>query len=152
MQPLPLKLAPGSDLRLSLEELAQRDGISGFVLGVVGNLTKAFRAIDEDASGSINCVADACPHRSAPLSMGRVGDDGNLRCFYHGWAFGAKGECVDVPTASGGAMQAAQEIGSCAEALGRGTDLMVKLHALEDAGAVDALAASPYFGGALGKR
>ena len=41
MQPLPLKLAPGSDLRLSLEELAQLDGISGFVLGVVGNLTKA---------------------------------------------------------------------------------------------------------------
>ena len=41
MQPLPLKLAPGSDLRLSLEELAQRDGISGFVLGVVGNLTNA---------------------------------------------------------------------------------------------------------------
>ena len=40
MQSLPLKLAPGSDLRLSLEELAQRDGISGFVLGVVGNLTK----------------------------------------------------------------------------------------------------------------
>ena len=41
MQPLPLKLAPGSDLRLSLEELAQQNGISGFVLGVVGNLTKA---------------------------------------------------------------------------------------------------------------
>ena len=41
MHTLPLKLAPGSDLRLSLEELAQRDGISGFVLGVVGNLTKA---------------------------------------------------------------------------------------------------------------
>ena len=41
MHSLPLKLAPGSDLRLSLEELAQRDGINGFVLGVVGNLTKA---------------------------------------------------------------------------------------------------------------
>ena len=41
MQSLSLKLAPGSDLRLSLEELAKRDGISGFVLGVVGNLTKA---------------------------------------------------------------------------------------------------------------
>ena len=41
MHSLPLKLAPGSDLRLSLEELAQRDGVSGFVLGVVGNLTKA---------------------------------------------------------------------------------------------------------------
>ena len=41
MRSLPLKLAPGSDLRLSLEELAQREGSSGFVLGVVGNLTKA---------------------------------------------------------------------------------------------------------------
>ena len=41
MRSLPLKLAPGSDLRLSLEELARRDGISGFVLGVVGNLTQA---------------------------------------------------------------------------------------------------------------
>ena len=41
MRSLPLKLSPGNDLRLSLEELAQRDGISGFVLGVVGNLTKA---------------------------------------------------------------------------------------------------------------
>ncbi len=51
MQPLPLKLAPGSDLRLSLEELAQRDGISGFVLGVVGNLTKA----------SFQCPGQAVP-------------------------------------------------------------------------------------------
>ena len=41
MRPLPLKLAPGSDLRLSLEDLARRDGIHGFVLGVVGNLTRA---------------------------------------------------------------------------------------------------------------
>ena len=41
MRPLPLKLAPGSDLRLSLEDLARREGIHGFVLGVVGNLTHA---------------------------------------------------------------------------------------------------------------
>ena len=41
MRSLPLKLAPGSDLRITLEELARRDGISGFVLGVVGNLTQA---------------------------------------------------------------------------------------------------------------
>ena len=41
MRSLPLKLAPGSDLLLTLEELARRDGISGFVLGVVGNLTQA---------------------------------------------------------------------------------------------------------------
>ena len=41
MRPLPLELAPGSDLRLSLEDLARREGIHGFVLGVVGNLTRA---------------------------------------------------------------------------------------------------------------
>ena len=41
MRPLPLKLAPGSDLRLSLEDVARREGIHGFVLGVVGNLTRA---------------------------------------------------------------------------------------------------------------
>ena len=54
MHPLPLKLAPGSDLRLSLEELAQRDGISGFVLGVVGNLTK---------------VSFQCPGQAEPTVM-----------------------------------------------------------------------------------
>ena len=58
MQPLPLKLAPGSDLRLSLEELAQRDGISGFVLGVVGNLTMA----------SFQCPGQAVAHRAGGRS------------------------------------------------------------------------------------
>ena len=41
MRPLPLKLAPGSDLRNSLEELGRTQGIHGFVLGVVGNLSRA---------------------------------------------------------------------------------------------------------------
>ena len=41
MRPLPLKLAPGSDLRLSLENLARQEGIKGFILGVVGNLSRA---------------------------------------------------------------------------------------------------------------
>ena len=59
-----------------------------------------------DESGGISCVADACPHRSAPLSMGRVGDDGQLRCFYHGWAFGKDGERTDVP---GGAATSAKK-------------------------------------------
>ncbi len=40
MRSLPLKLSPGSDLRLSLQELAQSEGASGFVLGVVGNLSR----------------------------------------------------------------------------------------------------------------
>ena len=41
MRSLPLKLAAGSDLHLSLEKIAQQDGIQGFILGVVGNLSRA---------------------------------------------------------------------------------------------------------------
>ena len=42
MRPLPLKLGPGSDLRRSiLEQLAIDQGAAGFVLGVVGNLSRA---------------------------------------------------------------------------------------------------------------
>ena len=41
MRSLPLKLGPGSDLRRSLEQLAIEQGGSGFVLGVVGNLSRA---------------------------------------------------------------------------------------------------------------
>lgn len=52
-----------------------------------------------DAAGEAVCVRDVCPHRSAPLSMGEI-QDGVLRCFYHGWGFGAKGECVSIPTGS----------------------------------------------------
>lgn len=50
-----------------------------------------------DGSGELVALADVCPHRSAPLSMGTV-EDGKLVCFYHGWKFGKKGECTDVPT------------------------------------------------------
>ncbi len=41
MRSLPLKLAPGSDLRGSLQQMAQEQNRSGFVLGVVGNLSRA---------------------------------------------------------------------------------------------------------------
>jgi len=41
MRALPLTLAPGHDLRASLETLAREQQCSGFVLGVVGNLSRA---------------------------------------------------------------------------------------------------------------
>ena len=41
MRSLPLKLTPGSDLRLSIEQLAAEQQISGFILGIVGNLSQA---------------------------------------------------------------------------------------------------------------
>ena len=45
---------------------------------------------------SIVCLVDACPHRAAPLSMGRVDpESGHLTCWYHGWQFGKEGERKD---------------------------------------------------------
>lgn len=41
MRTTPIKLAAGEDLRLRLEQLAQEQQASGFVLGVVGNLSRA---------------------------------------------------------------------------------------------------------------
>jgi phenylpropionate dioxygenase-like ring-hydroxylating dioxygenase large terminal subunit len=39
---------------------------------------------------------DRCPHRHAPLSLGRIeGDD--LRCMYHGLRFAPDGRCVELP-------------------------------------------------------
>eukprot|EP01018_Ginkgo_biloba_P018176 Gb_36694 [translate_table: standard] len=42
---------------------------------------------------------DRCPHRLAPLSEGRIDEDGDLQCSYHGWCFGASGECKYIPQA-----------------------------------------------------
>lgn len=41
--------------------------------------------------------ADQCPHRLAPLSEGRVAEDGLLECPYHGWAFRGDGSCDRIP-------------------------------------------------------
>ena len=52
-------------------------------------------------SGPIALV-DRCVHRSTRLSVGWVDTDaaghGCVRCAYHGWAYGADGRCVDVPS------------------------------------------------------
>ncbi|MEH1830933.1 MAG: Rieske 2Fe-2S domain-containing protein [Nostoc sp.] len=40
---------------------------------------------------------DQCPHRLAPLSEGRISDDGLLECPYHGWAFSGDGNCQRIP-------------------------------------------------------
>jgi phenylpropionate dioxygenase-like ring-hydroxylating dioxygenase large terminal subunit len=40
---------------------------------------------------------DQCPHRLAPLSEGRIAEDGLLECPYHGWAFRGDGSCDRIP-------------------------------------------------------
>ncbi|KAL1496239.1 hypothetical protein AB1Y20_016202 [Prymnesium parvum] len=75
----------------------------GFSAGLVADVPFATRLWGEpvvlyrDSEGQAVCVKDVCPHRSAPLSMGTM-EDGVLRCFYHGWAFGTAGECQNIPT------------------------------------------------------
>lgn len=49
------------------------------------------------ADGRAVALDDRCPHRWAPLSLGRVeGDD--IVCGYHGLRFGPDGFCTRVPT------------------------------------------------------
>ncbi len=40
---------------------------------------------------------DKCPHRLAPLSEGRIAEDGLLECPYHGWTFAGSGQCDRIP-------------------------------------------------------
>ncbi|MDC0707540.1 Rieske 2Fe-2S domain-containing protein [Stigmatella sp. ncwal1] len=48
-------------------------------------------ALFRDGTGKAAALADACPHRFAPLSAGRVTQEGRLACPYHGWNFDAAG-------------------------------------------------------------
>jgi vanillate O-demethylase monooxygenase subunit len=47
-------------------------------------------------SGEIVALADSCPHRGYPLSLGRVVGE-ELVCGYHGFTFDCSGKCVSVP-------------------------------------------------------
>ncbi|RXH03255.1 aromatic ring-hydroxylating dioxygenase subunit alpha [Bradyrhizobium zhanjiangense] len=47
-------------------------------------------------AGGVVALDDACPHRLAPLSMGKLKGDA-IECGYHGMTFGANGRCVRIP-------------------------------------------------------
>jgi nitrite reductase/ring-hydroxylating ferredoxin subunit len=59
---------------------------------LLGEDLVAFR----DSAGKVGLVANACPHRGAPLMFGRNEECG-LRCVYHGWKFDTSGAVVDLP-------------------------------------------------------
>jgi phenylpropionate dioxygenase-like ring-hydroxylating dioxygenase large terminal subunit len=48
------------------------------------------------SSDGLHCLTDRCPHRFAPLSLGRV-IDGTIQCPYHGWRFDGTGRCRSMP-------------------------------------------------------
>ena len=68
-------------------------------------------------SGRAVCLADCCPHRHVPLSLGRVADE-TLQCGYHGWRFDAQGCLCSAPTRFGAEPQARVDAFACREALG----------------------------------
>jgi len=45
------------------------------------------------AEGKVIAMHDRCPHRFAPLSMGKI-TDGSVTCGYHGLQFDTAGQCV----------------------------------------------------------
>ncbi|PNH06499.1 Pheophorbide a oxygenase, chloroplastic, partial [Tetrabaena socialis] len=53
----------------------------------------------KDGSGAWRAFEDACPHRLAPLSEGRIEPDGTLLCAYHAWRFDGSGACTSIPQA-----------------------------------------------------
>jgi len=56
--------------------------------------------IYRDIDGDLVAMADVCPHRSVPLSMGTLNEKNELVCFYHGWKYGKNGQCVHMPTST----------------------------------------------------
>ena len=69
----------------------------------VGRLIAGERMVFwRNGENEIVALADACPHRKAPLSFGQV-KDGQITCRYHGLGFGSDGTCVVNPH---GALQA----------------------------------------------
>lgn len=59
---------------------------------LLGEDLVAFR----DSSGQVGLVDHACPHRGAPMALGR-NEEGGLRCIYHGWKFSTEGRCLQMP-------------------------------------------------------
>ena len=62
---------------------------------ILGRPVVLYRAAD----GGVVALDDRCPHRWAPLSLGKVIGD-NIACPYHGFRFGPDGRCVHIPTQS----------------------------------------------------
>ncbi|WP_394821821.1 Rieske 2Fe-2S domain-containing protein [Pendulispora albinea] len=73
--------------------------------GEVAERPVPFTLLDEpkvlfrDDRGQVGCLIDRCPHRSTPLSLGRV-VQGRLECPNHGWRYRADGGCTKIPSQS----------------------------------------------------
>lgn len=49
-----------------------------------------------DRSGNFGLIGERCAHRAVDMQWG-IPDENGLRCPYHGWLYGADGQCLDTP-------------------------------------------------------
>jgi phenylpropionate dioxygenase-like ring-hydroxylating dioxygenase large terminal subunit len=67
-----------------------------------GRPVKAVRLMGEDLvlfrrdDGGWALIGRYCAHRGVDLAYGRH-EDGGIRCLYHGWLYGADGQCLEQP-------------------------------------------------------
>jgi vanillate O-demethylase monooxygenase subunit len=59
---------------------------------IVGENLVLYRTLD----GDVVALRDACPHRLAPLSFGKLKGDA-IECGYHGMTFDGAGHCIRIP-------------------------------------------------------
>lgn len=50
-----------------------------------------------DGSGQVSCLRDRCAHRGVALSKGRVLENGQLQCPFHGFEYDASGTITRIP-------------------------------------------------------
>jgi 5,5'-dehydrodivanillate O-demethylase len=59
----------------------------------------------QDRSGKFGLIGDRCLHRLVDMQFG-IPDECGLRCPYHGWLYGADGQCLDRPMENKGPIKA----------------------------------------------
>ena len=90
------KLVSGTYLRNAWYTAAWSDELGDG--GVVGRtIMHEPVVIYRKANGEVAALEDRCPHRFAPLSMGKVIGGDRIQCPYHGLEFNASGACVLNP-------------------------------------------------------
>jgi phenylpropionate dioxygenase-like ring-hydroxylating dioxygenase large terminal subunit len=66
--------------------------------GVLGRtILKEQLVLYREGNGQVSALEDRCPHRFAPLSMGKVLGGNRIQCPYHGLEFDHSGACVLNP-------------------------------------------------------
>jgi len=90
----PLQNVPPAYLRNTwyVAEISAKVGSTPRAIRVLGEPIVLFRR----ENGEAVALEDACAHRKAPLSMGKVVGD-EIQCPYHGMRYDARGTCTSVP-------------------------------------------------------